>query len=145
MRCQFSSFSCLSQQKFVNSIFLLHVFINLFLPLDLDMSIAYWNIILNGRFKFLDIWCEFLLVSKTILGYLSCIDPLQLQHQKLCTPLLALTYDLFEDRERCIDDVVSLATWSLFVVLITKIMFLFIFLDSYITKRRYLKTHGTSC
>lgn len=30
---------------------------------DLDMSIAYWNIILEGRFKFLDIWCEFLLVS----------------------------------------------------------------------------------
>lgn len=30
---------------------------------DLDMSIAYWNIILDGRFKFLDIWCEFLLVS----------------------------------------------------------------------------------
>lgn len=30
--------------------------------LDLDMSIAYWNIILNGRFKFLDIWCEFLLL-----------------------------------------------------------------------------------
>ena len=31
---------------------------------DLDMSIAYWNIVLEGRFKFLDIWCEFLLVSK---------------------------------------------------------------------------------
>ena len=111
------------------------------------MSIAYWNIILNGRFKFLDIWCEFLLVSKTILGFLSCIDPLQLQitfaPKIMHTSLLALTYDLFEDR--CIDDVVSLATWSLFVVLITKILFLFIFLDSYITKRQYLRTHGTSC
>ena len=111
------------------------------------MSIAYWNIILNGRFKFLDIWCEFLLVSKTNLGFLSCIDPLQLQitlaPKIMHTSLLALTYDLFKDR--CIDDVVSQATWSLFVVLITKIMFLFIFLDSYITKRRYLRTHGTSC
>ncbi|XP_059490491.1 DCN1-like protein 1 [Neocloeon triangulifer] len=28
--------------------------------LDLDMAIAYWNIVLRGRFKFLDIWCQFL-------------------------------------------------------------------------------------
>lgn len=28
--------------------------------LDLDMAIAYWNIVLKGRFKFLDIWCQFL-------------------------------------------------------------------------------------
>ena len=35
----------------------------IFFVTDLDMSIAYWNIVLEGRFKFLDIWCEFLLVS----------------------------------------------------------------------------------
>ncbi|XP_002742267.2 DCN1-like protein 1 [Saccoglossus kowalevskii] len=28
--------------------------------LDLDMAIAYWNIVLAGRFKFLDLWCKFL-------------------------------------------------------------------------------------
>lgn len=30
--------------------------------LDLDMAIAYWNIVLKGKFKFLDLWCTFLLV-----------------------------------------------------------------------------------
>jgi len=28
--------------------------------LDLDMALAYWNIVLAGRFKFLDLWCQFL-------------------------------------------------------------------------------------
>lgn len=28
--------------------------------LDLDMAIAYWNIVLRDRFKFLDAWCTFL-------------------------------------------------------------------------------------
>lgn len=28
--------------------------------LDLEMAIAYWNIVLAGRFKFLDVWSEFL-------------------------------------------------------------------------------------
>uniref|UniRef100_A0A0K8TRK8 Defective in cullin neddylation protein n=1 Tax=Tabanus bromius TaxID=304241 RepID=A0A0K8TRK8_TABBR len=28
--------------------------------LNLDMAIAYWNIVLEGRFKFLDLWCKFL-------------------------------------------------------------------------------------
>uniref|UniRef100_A0A646QDE6 Defective in cullin neddylation protein n=1 Tax=Hemiscolopendra marginata TaxID=943146 RepID=A0A646QDE6_9MYRI len=28
--------------------------------LDLDMAIAYWNIVLSGRFKFLELWCKFL-------------------------------------------------------------------------------------
>ncbi|GFR08206.1 DCN1-like protein 1 [Trichonephila clavata] len=28
--------------------------------LDLDMAIAYWNIVLPGKFKFLDLWCQFL-------------------------------------------------------------------------------------
>uniref|UniRef100_A0A1X7SM77 Defective in cullin neddylation protein n=1 Tax=Amphimedon queenslandica TaxID=400682 RepID=A0A1X7SM77_AMPQE len=27
---------------------------------DLEMAIAYWNLIFTGRFKFLDLWCEFL-------------------------------------------------------------------------------------
>ena len=31
--------------------------------LDLEMAIAYWNIILRGRFKFLDLWCSFLQVK----------------------------------------------------------------------------------
>ncbi|XP_033637553.1 DCN1-like protein 1 [Asterias rubens] len=28
--------------------------------LDLDMAIAYWNIVLNGRFQYLELWCKFL-------------------------------------------------------------------------------------
>jgi len=28
--------------------------------LDLDMALAYWNIVLKGRFRFLDIWSQFL-------------------------------------------------------------------------------------
>lgn len=31
--------------------------------LDLEMAIAYWNIVMKGRFKFLDLWCKFLVVS----------------------------------------------------------------------------------
>ena len=30
---------------------------------DLDMAIAYWNIVLSGRFKFLHLWSQFLQVS----------------------------------------------------------------------------------
>uniref|UniRef100_A0A2K5D507 DCN1-like protein n=1 Tax=Aotus nancymaae TaxID=37293 RepID=A0A2K5D507_AOTNA len=29
--------------------------------LDLEMTIAYWNLVLDGRFKFLDLWNKFLL------------------------------------------------------------------------------------
>ncbi|PNF34514.1 DCN1-like protein 1 [Cryptotermes secundus] len=28
--------------------------------LDLEMAIAYWNIVLQGKFRFLDLWCKFL-------------------------------------------------------------------------------------
>ncbi|XP_054270202.1 DCN1-like protein 1 [Macrosteles quadrilineatus] len=28
--------------------------------LDLDMAITYWNIVLRGKFRFLDLWCQFL-------------------------------------------------------------------------------------
>jgi len=35
----------------------------LLLALDLEMAIAYWNIVMKGRFKFLDLWCSFLMVS----------------------------------------------------------------------------------
>merc|ERR1712242_199046 len=28
--------------------------------LDLEMALAYWNIVLRGRFRFLDIWSQFL-------------------------------------------------------------------------------------
>ncbi|RZC35115.1 Cullin binding and/or UBA 4 domain containing protein [Asbolus verrucosus] len=35
-------------------------FINGQKGLDLDMAIAYWNIVLKGKFKFLELWCTFL-------------------------------------------------------------------------------------
>ncbi|KAG7174365.1 DCN1-like protein 1-like, partial [Homarus americanus] len=28
--------------------------------LDLDMALAYWNIVLQGRFRLLNLWCQFL-------------------------------------------------------------------------------------
>ena len=31
--------------------------------LDLDMAMAYWNIVLKGRFRFLDVWNRFLKVN----------------------------------------------------------------------------------
>lgn len=31
--------------------------------LDLDMAIAYWNIVLDDKFKFLQLWCQFLQVK----------------------------------------------------------------------------------
>lgn len=31
------------------------------------MAVAYWNLVLSGRFKFLDLWNTFLLVSILLL------------------------------------------------------------------------------
>lgn len=33
---------------------------------DLEMAVAYWNLILTGRFKFLDLWNTFLLVRHCV-------------------------------------------------------------------------------
>jgi len=33
------------------------------LSVDLDMAIAYWNIVLHDKFKFLDLWSRYLVVS----------------------------------------------------------------------------------
>lgn len=38
--------------------------------LDLEMAIAYWNICLRDRFKFLDLWCQFLTVRLDIASLL---------------------------------------------------------------------------
>lgn len=35
--------------------------------LDLDVAIAYWNIVMRGRFKFLHLWCKFLEVYQCFL------------------------------------------------------------------------------
>ncbi len=34
--------------------------------LDLEMAVAYWNLVLTGRFKFLDLWNRFLLVREDV-------------------------------------------------------------------------------
>ncbi|XP_040518466.1 DCN1-like protein 2 isoform X2 [Gallus gallus] len=34
--------------------------------LDLEMAIAYWNLVLSGRFKFLDLWNKFLLANQEV-------------------------------------------------------------------------------
>lgn len=36
--------------------------------LELDMAITYWNIVLQGRFRFLDLWCQFLQVCTYCYG-----------------------------------------------------------------------------
>lgn len=41
--------------------------------LDLDMALAYWNIVLTGRFQFLDIWSRFLKVGSRKIN-LRCIE-----------------------------------------------------------------------
>ena len=38
-----------------------NVVVNAFV--DLEMAIAYWNIVLHDRFKFLDLWSRYLVVS----------------------------------------------------------------------------------
>ena len=40
--------------------------VTVFVVSDLEMAIAYWNLVLAGRFKFLDLWCEYLRVSAHI-------------------------------------------------------------------------------
>ena len=37
--------------------------------LDLEVAIAYWNIVFKGRFKFLDLWVQFLTVSDLFLCF----------------------------------------------------------------------------
>jgi len=39
--------------------------------LDLDMAIAYWNIVLDDKFKFLQLWCQFLQVNNLKLKFIS--------------------------------------------------------------------------
>ncbi len=39
------------------------IILSLSIPLiDLEMAIAYWNIVMKGKFKFLELWCTFLKV-----------------------------------------------------------------------------------
>jgi DCN1-like protein 1/2 len=40
--------------------------------LDLEMAMAYWNIVLSGRFRLLDIWTKFLKVNITFPNVNSC-------------------------------------------------------------------------
>ena len=41
---------------------------------DLDMAIAYWNIVLHDKFKFLDLWSRYLVVSvHSVIGITLCI------------------------------------------------------------------------
>lgn len=39
--------------------------------LDLDMAIAYWNIVLDDKFKFLPLWCQFLQVRYLMYIYVN--------------------------------------------------------------------------
>ena len=55
---------------------------------DLDMAIAYWKIVLSGRFKFLDLWCNFLNV-RTVDVFVEIF----FQHWALCYCVVCF-YDL---------------------------------------------------
>lgn len=61
----------LGKNRSVRMVLALCVFMSVWLALqlsfssvtDLEMAIAYWNLVLAGRFKFLDLWNTFLVVS----------------------------------------------------------------------------------
>lgn len=36
---------------------------------ELDMAIAYWNIVMKESFRFLEIWCTFLKVRELFMGW----------------------------------------------------------------------------
>ena len=38
------------------------------------MALAYWNIVMKGRFKFLDLWCNFLQVITHTLYIITVIN-----------------------------------------------------------------------
>ena len=42
--------------------------------LDLDMALAYWNIVLKGKFRFLEVWTKFLRVCKYIILFFIIFD-----------------------------------------------------------------------
>lgn len=42
--------------------------------LDLEMAIAYWNIVLSERFQFLPLWCQFLQVKEYLYSILLLIS-----------------------------------------------------------------------
>lgn len=56
---------------------------SLFLCADLEMAVAYWNLVLSGRFKFLDLWNRFLLVSR------------HRENRDLATRMLELVWKLY--------------------------------------------------
>ena len=73
---------------------------------DLDMAIAYWNIVLHDKFKFLDLWSRYLVVSMcSVIGVTLCIvllsgiDSLSVVFCR-CTKVVHLEYcsplDLFD-------------------------------------------------
>jgi hypothetical protein len=67
---------------------------------DLEMAIEYWNIVLRDKFKFLDLWTSYLMVShKDIMGvrYTSdcaCSVMLILALYSLCSPLLPWDFSM---------------------------------------------------
>ena len=51
---------------------------------DLEMAIAYWNIVLKDRFRFLDIWCQFLQVSlENLVGVVGMKEDIHVYHVHL--------------------------------------------------------------
>ncbi|XP_074917536.1 DCN1-like protein 2 isoform X2 [Chelonoidis abingdonii] len=57
--------------------------------LDLEMAIAYWNLVLSGRFKFLDLWNKFLLIVTRFSPWHPLIPQLgrsPLEHHKRSIP-----------------------------------------------------------
>lgn len=61
------SFLCSGKRNWEVLIALSFLSFFFFSPPDLEMAVAYWNLVLSGRFKFLDLWNTFLLVRILLL------------------------------------------------------------------------------
>lgn len=67
--------------------------------LDLDMAIAYWNIVLDDKFKFLQLWCQFLQVRNLWFRSINLFFMWNLSFLFLSGPFLIIA-DVFQEHHK---------------------------------------------